>query len=187
MDWRLLDQDEYLMNKEFIKVDVISYKNKILKQGLFHEHCEFCFDKIENIDQVFCTKDFYNWVCPICFNDFKEKFKFNEFKYKYFVLNNEREGTFYHEFAFGKCKNVYWNEKSIYIDDFEMQKIYKIFEDNVDKYDYFGSTIVDEKSWNKIIENLDNYSFEIKEAVYEIQEWVEYSLERYKCFTIIGI
>ena len=87
MDWRLLDQDEYLMNKEFIKVDVISYKNKILKQGLFHEHCEFCFDKIENIDQVFCTKDFYNWVCPICFNDFKEKFKFNEFKYKSCALS----------------------------------------------------------------------------------------------------
>ena len=51
MDWRLLNQEKYLMNKNLLKVDVLSYKNKVLKQGWFHEHCEFCFDKfVESVN-----------------------------------------------------------------------------------------------------------------------------------------
>lgn len=189
MSWRLQGQEKYLLNKEFVKIDILSYKNKIHQKSSFHEHCEFCFEKIENLEVSYCTKDFYRWLCPTCFEDFAQSFNFKEFNYKYFVLNHERKGTYYHEFAFGKPRNEYWNEASIYIDDEIMQNIvlYKIFEENVEKYDYFGQTIIDDKIWSKIVKNLDKYSNEIKEAILEIEEWVKYSLERYKCFSILGI
>ena len=80
MSWRLLGQEEYLSNKKFIKVNILEYKNKFKKKGRFHEHCEFCFEKIENIDLAFCTKNFYYWICPECFNDFKLRFNFEDFK-----------------------------------------------------------------------------------------------------------
>jgi hypothetical protein len=189
MSWRLLGQEEYLSNKKFIKVNILEYKNKFKKKGRFHEHCEFCFEKIENIDLAFCTKDFYYWICPECFNDFKLKFNFEDFKYKYFILNHEREGSFYHEFVFGKPKMEYWNELSLYIEDSIMDEIelWKIFEDNIPNYDYYGSTIIDEKGWTRIKENLSNYSECIQIAILEINEWVEYAIKKYKCFSILGI
>ena len=46
-----------------------------------HEHCEFCFAKFmekgnENtIQEGYCSLDNQNWICPTCYEDFKERFK----------------------------------------------------------------------------------------------------------------
>ena len=189
MSWRLQGQEKYLGNKQLIKVDIYSFKNKMQKKDAFHEHCEFCMDKIENLEEAYTTKNFYRWICPKCFNDFKESFSMKEHSYKYFILNNQRKGTAYHVFVFGKPKDQYWNKYSLYISDDIMQEIqlYKIFEDNKEDYGYFGDTIIDSNKWEQIIRNLNNYSTEIQFAITEIFEWVNFAFERYKCFTILGI
>ena len=83
----------------------------------------------------------------------------------------------------------YWSELSLYIEDSIMDEIqlWKIFEDNIPNYNYYGSTIIDEKGWTKIKENLSNYSESIQKAILEINEWVEHALKNYKCFSVLGI
>lgn len=74
-DWRLVNQQEYLMNAELIKC---SYKP--LNANWEHDHCAFCWDKFsenpEDMNSGYCTKDKKHWICEYCFNDFKEMFNF---------------------------------------------------------------------------------------------------------------
>ena len=46
-------------------------------QHLWHEHCEFCWDKAttDNDCEFYCTEDMRYWICKECFDDFKEKFE----------------------------------------------------------------------------------------------------------------
>ena len=43
-----------------------------------HDHCAFCWEKFaayEGCLQVgYCTEDEEDWICEICFNDFRERF-----------------------------------------------------------------------------------------------------------------
>ncbi len=189
MSWRLYGQEEYLKGKKFLKINILEYKNKIERPLYFHEHCDFCFDYIEDLDESYCTKDFNTWVCPTCFNDFYERFDFKYCKYNYFKLIHEIEGTFYHEFKLGKYEGKHWNDKSLYIDDGKIQSIglFKIFEDNINNYNYFGPTKINYKQWEKVLDSCKNYSDDVQNSIYEIKEWVEYSLAKYKCFTMLGI
>ena len=44
----------------------------------WHEHCEFCWEKVQTDMECefYCTKDFYYWICPVCFRDFRNEFEF---------------------------------------------------------------------------------------------------------------
>ena len=81
-DWRLDGYNGNLNGKVFIfKKFVSSDKND-------HEHCEFCWKKITNLQNIeeehvsegycfFNTKTGQtNWICQECFNDFKNEFNF---------------------------------------------------------------------------------------------------------------
>lgn len=74
-DWRLLNQEEYLMNAKFAKSE---YKKPSEKWD--HDHCAFCWDKFSESDgdlqEGYCTPDKKYWICEECFNDFKEMFRF---------------------------------------------------------------------------------------------------------------
>ena len=189
MSWRLLDQEEYLKEKKLLKIDILKYKQKIKNPLFFHEHCEFCFDNIEKLEEGYCSRDFYRWICPTCYRDFLKEFAFEEVKYEYFLLRHEISGTIYHEFKMGKYAGKHWNNNSLFLSEDIMEDIQlnKIFEDNIPKYNYFGFTKINKNQWKKIIDSLEKYSAEIQKAILEITEWVEYSLEKYKCFTILGI
>ena len=43
-----------------------------------HDHCAFCWDKFAEYDgclhEGFCTVDGSDWICEVCFNDFRERF-----------------------------------------------------------------------------------------------------------------
>lgn len=73
-DWRLTGQEEYLSKVELKKMDKKYIQSK---SDLWHEHCEFCMDKITNEydKDAYATLDEYRWICKECFNDFKDKFK----------------------------------------------------------------------------------------------------------------
>lgn len=76
-DWRLQGQEEYLKGK-------ILKKKKYIKprQDWDHEHCEFCWQKIaeekdqikNSIDGAYCDESTDRWVCPVCYEDFKNDF-----------------------------------------------------------------------------------------------------------------
>lgn len=74
-DWRLLNQQEYLMKAKLNKSE---YKKQSDKWD--HDHCAFCWDKFsenkEDLTQGYCTADQKYWICEECFNDFKEMFGF---------------------------------------------------------------------------------------------------------------
>ena len=49
-------------------------------QHFWHEQCEFCWAKAltDKEYSFYCTEDMRYWVCEECFNDFKEKFNWEE-------------------------------------------------------------------------------------------------------------
>jgi hypothetical protein len=70
-DWRLRDQEDYLMNKELF------HKRWVQPQPNWdHEHCDFCwFTFLPTTEEKgYCTTDEYWWICENCFNDFKDMF-----------------------------------------------------------------------------------------------------------------
>ena len=74
-DWRLvIGPDEYLNKAKFIFKE---YKKITMDSD--HEHCVYCFSKISEYDgdlhRGYCTIDGISWICPNCFNDFKDKFQ----------------------------------------------------------------------------------------------------------------
>lgn len=78
-DWRLTGQEDYMLFAKLKEVIPSNYINTLDNPEYFHEHCEFCMTKPEdNKEQKFyCTLDNYRWICEECYNDFKDKFKFN--------------------------------------------------------------------------------------------------------------
>ena len=76
-DWRLQGQEKYL-------------KEKILQKKTYekprpdwdHDHCEFCWQKIaekndnikDSIHEGYYDESINKWVCPGCFEDFKNSF-----------------------------------------------------------------------------------------------------------------
>ncbi len=73
-DWRLTNQKKYLMNKLLL---MKNYKDRTSSTD--HDHCEFCLDKFsedkQDINIGYCTEDCYYWICPNCYNDFKDLFQ----------------------------------------------------------------------------------------------------------------
>jgi len=72
-DWRLMGQDEYLINEK-----LISLKYQKHSEIWDHEHCEFCSKKISeyegDLHEGYCTINNQWWICEECFNDFKKVF-----------------------------------------------------------------------------------------------------------------
>ena len=79
-DWRLTGQEDYLLFAKLKEVIPSDYIKTLDNPEYFHEHCEFCMTKPEdNKEQKFyCTLDNYRWICEECYNDFKEKFRFEK-------------------------------------------------------------------------------------------------------------
>jgi len=73
-DWRLQGQEKYLQGKR-----LTFQKYERYSETWDHDHCEFCGAKFQvndgDYDEGYATMDRYHWVCPDCFNDFKEKFE----------------------------------------------------------------------------------------------------------------
>jgi len=71
-DWRLTDQDQYLMGVQLIR-------EKFDERLRDHDHCEFCgatFSTFEgDLHEGYCTLDRYYWICEACFQDLKDLFQ----------------------------------------------------------------------------------------------------------------
>lgn len=73
-DWRRQGQERYLSRRRLRHQDYRPYR-----PGWDHDHCEFCGLKFStragSLSSGFCTEDGYYWVCPTCFEDFRDEFQ----------------------------------------------------------------------------------------------------------------
>lgn len=73
-DWRLRGQEKYLSGKT-----LYFRKWAAPRKEWDHDHCEFCWEKFsdfpDTLHEGYTTEDNYHWICPNCYNDFKEMFK----------------------------------------------------------------------------------------------------------------
>lgn len=73
-DWRLRNQEDYLMNETFVKAE---YRKPFEKWD--HDHCDFCWAKFSEFDgdlhKGYCTKNECIWICEDCYEDFKDMFQ----------------------------------------------------------------------------------------------------------------
>ena len=73
-DWRLQGQEEYMMRRKLKKSPFFQWS-----KTWDHEHCEFCSAKFsshtDDSHEGYITADHRRtWICPECFEDFKEMF-----------------------------------------------------------------------------------------------------------------
>jgi len=78
-DWRLQGQERYLLGRTVRWAIWASDR-----ENWDHDHCDFCMAKIwdrfnPSDDHVqyaaaWVTEDNHHWICPVCFDDFRERF-----------------------------------------------------------------------------------------------------------------
>lgn len=75
-DWRLTGQEKYLSEKKlYLRV----WKSKYAHSD--HNHCIFCCNMFsefpETLHEGYTTDDNRYWICPKCYDDFKDMFKWS--------------------------------------------------------------------------------------------------------------
>ena len=110
---------------------------------------------------------------------------------KYFVNDNERKGTCYHEFYKGEWDGkTFWKEDSIPIHDEIMYKnrgFVEAIEEVIPTYDPYDITEVSFENWIKIGKIIQQKDENSKEIYKEANEWLEDVFKENDCFTILGI
>jgi hypothetical protein len=77
-DWRRMGQGQFLKGVPLIHRRYRKYQKN---PKWDHDHCEFCgvkfslHDEPDHLKEAYSTEDDYRWVCPQCFHDFKDEFK----------------------------------------------------------------------------------------------------------------
>ena len=109
---------------------------------------------------------------------------------EFFITEQQRKqigSTCYFEFQKGskKYKPVFWKEDSLLLDMDVLEEIelYKVIPD----FNYYGITIIDKEKWKMIQKNAENESKDIKNAVDELEVWVEENFKEFDYFVIHGI
>ena len=73
----VFSQEDYLSGKA-----LYFRKWKAPKKEWDHDHCAFCWETFsdypDTLHEGYTTEDNYYWICPTCYNDFKEMFKWKE-------------------------------------------------------------------------------------------------------------
>ena len=77
-DWGITNQESFLMEKELYHIAFVKYSDQ-----WDHEHCEFCWARFSDFEgdlhEGYCTESSNtkeaHWICPECYDDFKERFK----------------------------------------------------------------------------------------------------------------
>ena len=74
-DWRLKNQEKHLKGRKLMKIPYFRWS-----KTWDHEHCAFCWDRFSDYEgdlhEGYVTADDKRtWICPECFEDFKEMFQ----------------------------------------------------------------------------------------------------------------
>lgn len=77
-DWRLRGQEGYLKGATLV---YRKYRQYADNPKWDHDHCAFCWEEFclnencKSLKEGYATTDDYHWICPACFDDFKEMFE----------------------------------------------------------------------------------------------------------------
>ncbi len=114
---------------------------------------------------------------------------------KYFVTNDERRGTCYHEFTRGKWDgNTFWNDNSLYLRDDYMSdlKLYELvfkpsFTEFGKKFSRWGGNRLTREIWEHMLSLAIETGGEVQELFFEITPWSEKNFAEHDEFWILGI
>lgn len=110
---------------------------------------------------------------------------------KYFVFDEEREGTCYHEFYKGKWDGkTFWKSDSISLDDdilYEHPGFVDAIMEIIPNYNPLGETEISSEQWKAIGNAVKQKHHDSIELYQEADEWLKRVFEEYGCFTILGI
>ena len=77
-DWRRQGQEKYLSGVILVHRP---YRQNPTNPEWDHDHCAFCWAKFspandpDIIKEGYATEDDYHWICPACYEDFRDEFK----------------------------------------------------------------------------------------------------------------
>ena len=76
-DWRLAGKECYLFD-ELVEFTPTDYINSLENPKMFHDHCIFCWDKVEESKdgKYYRVLDNSYWICENCYNDLKDILQF---------------------------------------------------------------------------------------------------------------
>ena len=109
---------------------------------------------------------------------------------KYFVGNNDRINTVYHEFQKGHWdENTFWKDDSIYLSDDLLYTlgIEDLFIRTIPNYCSTDEVEVTPQTWEVVKREAEKEDGNIHESIMEADEWVQNTFLKYDVFTIIGI
>lgn len=110
---------------------------------------------------------------------------------KYFVTNENRQGTCYHEFYKGKWDGkTFWKDDSICLHDdilLECIGFEEAIRAVIPSYDPFGKTEITYLQWEKIGQQIADKDDLSKEMYAEANAWAVAVCKEHACFTILGI
>lgn len=109
---------------------------------------------------------------------------------KYFVTEQERRGTIYHEFFKGKWdEKTFGKEDSLFLHDDILYKmdLERIFRKVALGYRSYNETEINREQWKQIREIASGVSGEVENLILEIEPWVEDNFKEHAVFTILGI
>ena len=71
-DWRLDGMERHFADLHGRTLLLVEFEPS---ENWDHEHCAFCWEKLAGPGvRWYLTEDGRDWICPVCFEDFKERF-----------------------------------------------------------------------------------------------------------------
>ncbi len=109
---------------------------------------------------------------------------------KYFVNDNERKNTVYHEFQKGCFDGqTFWKSDSISLSDDLLCTlgIRELFISLIPDYNDYSEFEIDKELWNRIMQKAQQIGGEVLACILEADQWVTNTFLEYEVFTIIGV
>ena len=109
---------------------------------------------------------------------------------RFFVKDNERKNTNYHEFYKGRWDGVtFWKEDSLllHMDIFDQLNLYSVFIAALPDFNYYGETYVTPAQYELLKSSAFTQGGEIAVLFAELDIWVSECFKTESCFIIQGI
>lgn len=110
---------------------------------------------------------------------------------KYFISNDKRKGTCYHEYLQGKWDGeTFWADNSLYLHDdvmCELDLYSKLFKKAIERFDPYRDIEVTRAEWEKMLVIARETGGQAAEFVEELRPWAEENFRKNEVFTILGI
>ena len=108
---------------------------------------------------------------------------------KYFITEQERTSTDYHEWKKGEFTGKYWANDSLLLSDNTLIniKMDEFLERILPDYDPYENYVLSKELWDLIEKEALNEGGEIFECIEEAKPWAKQTFQEYNCITIIGV